>query len=991
MKRFSVLLAFLVFAGTALFGQGQQITGSVTAADDGSALPGVTVLVKGTSVGTVTDFDGKYTISVPQGSTTLVFTFIGMENQEVEIGTSSVIDVVMTTDAVRMDEVVVVGYGTSTREANTGSVAVISNEDLQDVPEMSFDKMLSGKVAGVQITSGSGQPGASTQIRVRGISSVNAGNEPLYVIDGIPVMSGNQSYFTNTGNALAMINPADIESISILKDAAAASIYGSRGANGVIIITTKSGKEGTSKVNVRASYGVTSLANDNGYRQLNGQELISYMRDAVMNLGIDPDDPMNGSYYVPESLAEGEQTNWLDEVTRYGRVSEVQFSVQGGSEKTKHYTSALYSDTEGVFKGIDFKKYQLRSNIDHEVSDKLRMGVKMNAFHSESNDLAMQSLYYVNPIFGGMIINPWTPVMNEDGTYNLTIPENLNTNPLATVEYDDQFEKQNRMHGVAYLEVEPVTGLKIKTNNAVEFTDGTGRRYWSAEADATETTGTLQSSRTTRTQITSSNTISYMKYINDHNVSILGGYEVIDNKYESLYLMSRKLNPQIPYPNTSTQADDNGDYGFTRYTMMSFFGILDYNYDSKYFLHASLRTDGSSRFGSNVRWGTFYSVALSWNLHKEAFLENVSAVNALKVRASYGVSGNDNIGNYDQFGTYSSVVYNDLGGMAPSNPGNADLTWENNISYNLGIDFGLFNRITGNIEVYNRRSDDMLLMYPLSRTSGFTQLRQNIGSMKNTGVEGQINVDILAGGDLNWNLGFNFAANKNEITDLGIAEGEFISGRLIYREGESIYSYYLRDYAGVNPMNGHALWYNEDGKLTEAYADARRVIAGNPLPKLMGGINTDFSYKGFSLNVNMEYKYGCNVLIEEQRYLNSDGYMWGNNQAYTVLDYWKEPGDITRNPIPYAGNTTSSNGYYSSRWMFDGSFLRLKNITLSYTLPQSLVSKLNLGQVRVYGSAVNAYTFHDVDFWDPERGVDGQGFGIYPMAKSFVVGLDLTF
>ncbi|MEX2372033.1 MAG: TonB-dependent receptor [Bacteroidales bacterium] len=988
MKRFSVLLAFLVFAGTALFGQGQQITGTVTSSDDGSPLPGVTVLVKGTRIGTVTDFSGNYTIAVPEGSDILVFTFVGMENQEVEIGTSTIINVVMTTDAVRMDEVIVIGYGTSTREANTGSVSVVGDEDLQDIPELSFDKMLAGKVAGVQVTGSSGQPGAATQVRIRGTSSLNAGNEPLYVVDGIPIMEGNQTYFTNTGNALAMINPSDIQSISVLKDAAAASIYGSRAANGVIIITTKSGTTGKSKVNFRASYGVTSLANDNDYGQLNSEQLITLMRDAVRNVGENPDDPTNGSMYVPWELADGPQTNWLQEVTQLGSINEYQLSVNGGNEKTKHFTSALYSSTDGVFKGVDYKKYQVRSNLDHAVSDKLRMGVNMNAFHSKANDMAMQSLYYVNPVFGGMIINPWTPAYNDDGTFNLNIPENLNTSPLATAAHDDQWEYQNRLQGSAFVEWEPIVGLKFKSTNAVEYTDGEGRRYWSPEADFAGN-ATLQVSRTKYSQMTSSNIASYSKYFNDHNVSLLGGFEATDNSNNSYYIYSPDVDANIPFPNTSTAEKDEGSYGESRYTMASFFGIADYSFASRYFIRASLRTDGSSRFGINNRWATFYSVGVSWNLHREAFIENISAINALKIRASYGVNGNDRIGNYEQWGVYGPVGYNATSGMAPSQPANNDLTWETNTSYNVGLDFGFLRRITGTVDFYNRVTTDMLLDTPLSRTTGFTSLRQNIGSLKNTGIEGLLNVAVVEG-SVNWNLGFNLAANRSEILDLGTEE-EFISGRQIYRVGEKLYSYYLRDYAGVNPVNGRAIWYDEEGALTELYADARRVIAGSPEAKMLGGINTDVSWNGFALNVNLEYKYGSQVLIEEQRYLNSDGYMWGNNQANTSLDYWKEPGDITRNPIPLAGNTTQSNGYYSSRWMFAGDYLRVKNITLSYTLPTSVVSRLNVEQLRIYGSAVNAYTFHNVDFWDPERGVNGQGFGIYPMSKSFVVGLDLTF
>jgi TonB-linked SusC/RagA family outer membrane protein len=896
----------------------------------------------------------------------------------------------MEVDAVNMDEVVVIGYGRATREASTGSVSVVKQDQLRDVPELSFDKMLSGKVAGVQITSTSGQPGAASQVRIRGTSSLNAGNEPLYVVDGIPVMQGDQTYYTNTGNALAMINPNDIESITILKDAAAASIYGSRAANGVILITTKGGGEGASRINFRASYGVSSLANDNNFDIMTPEQMVDYNRAAAFNAGANPDDPSDPFYY-PMSLLEQPMNNWLKESTRLGNLQDYELSVSGGTAKTKHYTSASYSNSEGVFHGIDYKKYQLRSNIDHSITDKLKMGVKLNAFHSESNDVAMQSMYYVNPLFAGMFLKPWTPIYNEDGTYNMTVPEWGNTNPRATQEHDDQYELQNRLQGSAYVEWEPITGLKFKTNNAIEYTDGEGRRYWSEKADSNGDTY-LQVSNHKYQQITTSNTVSYTKFFNDHNLNVLGGFEAIDNSFNRYTIISPDVDPNIPFPNTGTSDTDQGGYDENRYTMASFFGILDYNYASRYYFRASLRTDGSSRFGANYRWGTFYSVGASWNLHNEAFLENANWLDAMKLRLSYGINGNDRIGNYEHWGIYGPVSYNATTGMAPQQPANPDLTWETNTSYNIGIDFGFIQRVSGTLEFYNRKTTDMLLDIPLSRTSGFTSLRQNIGELQNTGVEALINVTIVDG-PVFWSVGLNVAANRSEILNLGDQE-EFINAdnnRIIHRVGESLYGYYLFDFAGVNPVNGEALWYNEDKELTNLYSDANKIIAGSPEPKFLGGFNTEFSWAGITLNANFEYKLGNQVLVEELHYAASDGFWWDVNQVNVALDYWKEPGQVTKTPIPIANNTTNSNGYYNPRWMYDGDYLRVKNITLSYTLPSSVTQRMKIDQLRIYGSAVNAFTFHSVDFWDPERGVEGAGFGIYPMTKSFVIGLDLTF
>jgi TonB-linked SusC/RagA family outer membrane protein len=987
MKRLSIFSVLLMFVSFGLQAQGTEITGSVVSAEDGSALPGVTVVVKGTTVGTVTDFEGKYTIELPSSADILMFSFVGMQTQELKIGASIIIDATMDIDAVNMDEVVVIGYGRATREASTGSVAVIKSDELQDVPELSFDKMLTGKVAGVQVTATSGQPGANSQVRIRGTSSLNAGNEPLYVVDGISVMQGDQTYFTNTGNALTMINPSDIESITILKDAAAASIYGSRAANGVILITTKSGKPGKSNVAFRASWGASSLANDNNFNIMTPEQNVEYNRAAAVNAGSDPDDPSSPLYY-PKSLLEKPMNNWLKASTRLGNLQNYELSVSGGNDKTSHYTSGSYSNSEGVFHGIDYKKYQLRSNIDHSITDKLRMGVKLNVFHSETNDVAMQSMYFANPLFAGMFLNPYTPIYNEDGTYNLDIPEWGNTNPRAIQEYDQQFAKQNRFQGNLYVEWEPVTGLKLKTNNGAEYTDGEGRRYWSAEADP-QGIGTLQVSRSKYGQLTSSNTISYGKYVNDHNFNILGGFEVIDNAYNSYYIYSPDVDPAIPFPNTGTSETDQGDYDETHYTMASFFAIVDYNYASKYYFRGSIRTDGSSRFGINNRWGTFYSFGASWNMHNEAFLENVNAVDALKIRLSYGVNGNDRIGDYESWGIYGPVAYNARTGMAPSQPANPDLTWETNTSYNIGIDFGFLKRISGTVEFYNRVTSDMLLDIPLSRTTGFTSLRQNIGEMKNTGVELLLDFTIF-NGPVSWNVGINMAANRSEILNLG-DQDEIIDSRIIHRVGESLYNYYLYNYAGVNPLNGEALWYNAEGQITNLYSEANKIIAGSPEARFLGGFNTQVSWKGIDLNLNFEYKIGNQVLVEELHYAASDGFWWGQNQVDIVMDYWKKPGDITKTPKPIANNSTNSNGYYNPRWMYDGDYLRIKNITLSYTLPSRWMANANISQLRVYGSAVNAFTFHSVDFWDPERGIEGAGFGIYPMTKSFVIGVDLTF
>lgn len=991
MKR--LLSVFFLLCGLLLTSAAQQktVTGMVTSSEDNLGIPGVTVLIKGTTIGVVTDVDGNYSIQASPGQI-LVFRFTGQKTQEVTVGAANTIDIVMQPDLLNLEEVVVVAYGVQKREASTGSVGEVKSSEIQNVPETSIEKMLSGKVAGVQVTASSGQPGANTQIRIRGISSINAGSEPLYVIDGIPVMSGDQSFFTNTGNALASLNPNDVESMTILKDAAASSIYGSRAANGVILITTKSGKAGAAKMNFRASYGVEQIANDNGYRPLTAEEYLTFQRTAVINAGGNPDDPSNSKYYFPNSLLDGPITDWMKELTRTGSIYSAELSAQGGSDRTQHFFSGLYDKHEGIVYGSDFTKFSIRSNVDHQLNKKLKLGVRFNGAYSVANDVPMQSMYYVNPLFAMMMIKPFTPIRNDDGTYNLVIPENANANPRATAEYDPQWEKQYRLNTNGFLEYQIIKGLTAKTANSIELTDGEGVRYWSPEANYGEKLGYLQTSRTKYVLLTTSNTLNFDKEFGSHNLSIVGGQEASKFDYNEYYIVSPNVDPNIPFPNTATSDDDDADYYETAYTIMSFFGVARYNYDNKYYLQASLRTDGSSRFGSKNRWGTFWSVGASWNIHKEHFMDNVEFINMLKLRGSYGISGNFNIGNYAQYGLYGAGQYNGNSVMVPTQPSNPDIGWENNTGYNVGLDFALFDRITGSVDVYSRKTLDMLLAYPLSRTSGFSSITTNIGSIKNEGIEFMLDGTLIAGNNFEWSAGFNVAHNNSTILDLGKDE-QFIPGnnRLVHKVGEHLYSFYLYDYAGVNPANGDAMWYNENGELTNNYAQARRIIAGTPEPKLTGGINTKLAAYGVTLDVNLEYKWGNLVSIEENRYANSDGYSWPNTGANTQLDYWTTPGQIARNPKPIANNTTSSNGYRSTRWLYDGSYLRLKNITLSYNLPRAVVNKMKMQNLRVYASAVNLYTFHNVDFWDPERGVDGCGFGIYPMTKKIIGGIEVSF
>ncbi|MDY0198019.1 MAG: TonB-dependent receptor [Tenuifilaceae bacterium] len=993
MKRLCVFLASVVFVGiNFLQAQNVQVTGTVTSAEDGMPIPGASVMIKGTTTGAATNIDGKYTITVPETATTLVFQSIGMTTQEVVIAGRTVIDIVLQIDATELEEIVVVAYGTVKREGRTGSISSLKNENIAELPATSIDKMMAGKMAGVQITAATGQPGADSQIRIRGTSSINAGSEPLWVVDGIPVMRGDQSYFTNTSNAMAAINPNDIESITVLKDAAAASVYGSRAANGVILVTTKSGSKGRAKFNVRAKIGTSQLANDNNFAIMNGQQLLSFQRQAIMNAGVDPDDPF-GKYYRPMSLLAGEQTNWMRHFTRLGKQEEYEINAAGGTDKSSFYTSVSYHNNEGIYYGVDYKKFTARVNADYQLTKSLKTGARINLGYTQSNDVPMMSLYYSNPAFAGMTILPWTKKYDELGRHNRNIPENSKTNPRFTAANDEQFEKQYRMQGTYFISWQPIEGLEIKTNNAAEGTFGEGRRYWAPDYGGT--TGTLQSSTLKYLQLTTSNTATYSKILDEvHSLRILAGQEAMRRTYNSFYIYSPEVDVLIPYPNTSTAEGDEGNYSYNARTLMSFFSILDYNYASKYYFTGSVRYDGSSLFGADNQWGLFWSVGGSWNIHNEDFLKDVTFLDILKLRASYGVNGNDNIAAYQAYGVYAASAYNGVIGMLPNSPTNNKLSWELNATYNVGIDFGFFGgKVNGGIDFYNRTTTDMLLSKQVPQTSGFSSNFMNIGELLNKGVEFQLEGQILKTNDLLWTAGFNVAYNRTELINLGDTDEMTYSedGRLKHTVGKSMYTFYLKDYYGVNPSNGDALWKTEDGTLTNDYNKAAWIYAGSPEPKFVGGFNTVVSWKGITLSSFFEFKQGNKVLIIENRYFNSDGNQMSMNQTTNMLNYWEKPGDTGVNPKPVAGTSSNSYAFASTRWLEDGSYLRVKDITISYNLPSKITNQLKIGGLKVYASAMNLYTFHDVNFWDPERGVTGIGAGIYPMTKTFIGGIELSF
>ena len=999
-KRLLLMMTMLFMSFGLAVAQTLTVTGTGVAEKDGNPIAGAYVLVNGTTLGTITNEFGEFGIrEVPADAKEIIVTFLGMTTASAPVQAAPV-TVVMQEDLNYLDDVVVVAYGSAKREAVTGSVTSVKGDGLASTPVTSVDKALSGKLAGVQVTAVSGQPGAQSQIRIRGNSSINASNAPLWVVDGIPVVLDGTGEMTNVSSGIATINPNDIESITVLKDAAAAAVYGSRAANGVILVTTKSGKEGKAQFDARAKYGVSWLQSDSGFRMMTGSELLGYQRDAIRNAGLDPDDP-TCKYYRPMNLLNGDTSSWLEHFTRPGELQEYEISARGGNAKGKYYSSLSYHKNDGVFYGIDYSRFQARVNADYKLLKNLESGVRVNVAYTEQNDIPMQSLYYANPVFAGMTLLPWIPKYDENGNHNVNIPTNSYQNPRATAEYDQQWSKSYKFNGTMFLRWEPVKNLVVETRNSAEAAFTNDRRYWSPLARGNASDPTLQVISSQYTNYTTSNTINYANVFGGyHSMRVLLGQEATAYKYQYTYVYAPKVDEQMPYPNTAPQDGVESEMGFSNESMISFFGIADYNYDNRYFVQATVREDGSSLFGAKNKWGLFWSASASWNLTNEKWMSGTGSwLDLLKIRASYGVNGNNGISPYKAYGVYSSTQYNGTVGMLPAQPANDYLSWEKNKTWNVGLDFGfLGNRVRGSFDVYDRLTDDMLLDVKVPQTSGFSTNFMNAGSMKNSGVEFQIDGDLVSTNDFVWTLGFNLAHNKTEILDLAVDPDEnglekIESGSFIHHVvGKSMYTFYLPDYYGVNPANGEALWVTEDGSLSNNYADARKYYAGSPEPKLIGGFNTTLAWKGLSLSAFFEYKVGNYVcILNEYSYLNSDGKQMDMNQMASSLNYWKQPGDTGCNPKPIAGNATNSATALSDRWLERGDYLRIKDVTLSYSLPKVALDKIHVKGLRLFVSGLNLYCFNDVNFWDPEMGVSGTGAGIYPLTKSFVGGVELSF
>lgn len=1011
-----LLLSFFIGCALSLtaFAQQRIITGKVTSSEDGLPIPGASIRIKGAPGSTQTQPDGKYQIAVPESATALEFSYLGtITVSKSLLGSGNVIDVALAPDTKGLNEVVVTGYGTVTKLTKTGASAQVKGEELENQPLTSFDKALQGRIPGLQSIGGSGQPGAIQQVRIRGIGSMRAGASPLYVIDGIPINSGDLFSASSSTNALSGINPNDIESITVLKDAASASIYGARAANGVIVVTTKKGKAGSTKVRADVEYGASKVGYLNERnRPLTNAEWKELTAEGLLNspnqVQTNNLTPANVGAYVDSrfNTGAGFDTDWIDVVTRTGKQAQYNVSVDGGNEKTQFHVSGGHFTQEGTVLAAKFSRNSGNLNLTHKATEKLTFTANIMASGANQSGPSTGG-FFANPILAAYFLLPsFNPYEADGNTPNSTssyFAPGSTFNPLYIAKYDRR--NMNMLKGIGSISgsYQILPNLKFTSKYGIDYNSNEEDLYNNPYyGDGRNDRGRAGRYYTRYFNWVWTNLADYsFKALADQSLrfNIKAGYEAQKSAYyfSNTVAYTLPLNTDIIVPSAGAvpnqASGSNADYTFA-----SVLALGDVSYQDKYVLSGSFRRDGSSRFGPENRYGNFWSIGAAWNIDQEDFLKSVSWINQLKLRASYGKNGNADIGNYDWRPLYSfGTAYNYMGltGSGPSIVGNPKLTWEENKPLDVGIDASLFKgRLSVTLEWYTRITSKLLLDEPLSRTSGFSSFLNNVGSLKNTGYEISLEGTPVVAGDFKWDASFSISHNKNKIQAL-VNNQEQLDIPFIRRVGYDYQTFYVPLWAGVNPENGAPLWYTDQTKTstTSVFAEAKRALAGSASPSYFGSLGSTFSYKNFSLNALFYYNFGNIVRDSWANYTQSDGYNATFNRTAYQLNRWRTPGQQTNVPKYVYGGANASNSL-SSRYLYKGDYVRLREITLAYNVPKQLLSKIKLANAKIYARGLNLLTWvRDKDLpWDPEAGGIGGGtnLNIY-IPKTFTVGINVGF
>lgn len=978
----------------------------------GEAIIGANVIVKGTTNGCTTDLDGHFTLDVDHLPATLMVSYIGYIRQEIKVTSAKTIKVEMAPDNNLMDEVVITGYGTFKKSAYAGSAASVKGETLKDVPAISFKDLLQGNAPGVQFTSSSGQPGASSSLRIRGMGSFNASNSPLYVIDGVPMRSGTINTMSSDAglDIMSTINSSDIESVTVIKDAAAASLYGSRAANGVVLITTKKGKAGKPSISLKADWGSSDFAMD--YRPImGGAERRQYIYDGLVAGQI----KKGKSEADAMAYADGEiddyapvpwcgYTDWDDVLFKKGDHQSYEASLSGGTDRFKYYSSLSYLKQDGIAINSGLERISGRLNVDFQATSKLKLGANV-LFATVNQDVYSEGTSYSSPFYTSRnAVVPSDPIYNEDGSWNRDLIRIGDRNPLLSATYDYQREYVTRTFNTIYGEYEFIKDLKFKSTFSYDYVITKGKD-WSdpRTSNGDDINGGMSKKYYEYNKMVWANQVSYKTSIaRDHHIDALVGYE-IDDQYRD-YLSGYATNFATHDKNQISNGMKTESVGGndTRTRMVSYLTRLNYDYKNKYYLGGSFRTDGSSRFQRDNRWGSFWSISGAWRIIEEKFMSPTKDwLTDLKIRASYGVNGTLPSDYFGYMGLSSLTNgYLEQPGIIQSQLRNDDLQWETNYNLNLGLDFALWNRINVTLEYYTRTTKNLLMDRPISMTTGFSSYLMNIGEVKNKGVELEISSTNIQTKDFSWNTTFNISHNKNKIVTLDGMQTEIKSGSQIRKVGKSYRTFYMIEFAGINPETGAPQFYTNDvdengnyiKDITEEINKAHAIVLDKHAePNAIGGLSNTLRYKWFDLNFMFSYQFGGYSYDNWAQKTEHGGNDLEANIPSYYKDSWKKPGDVTKYELFYEKPSVAMNKVTTTRRLHSTDFIRLKTLTFGFTVPKDWTRKIGIENVRLYASANNLWTWAAYDYYDPEAVSGGTAIWGTPPLKTVTFGINVNF
>lgn len=985
-KRLLVAFILLCFAIGTAHGQARLVNGTVISSSDKEPVLGANIQLKGTAQGTITDLDGKFSIQVPGNDAVLIISYFGYLSQEITVGNQSSIAVTLEEDVKQLNEIVVVGYGEQDRKTLTSSISSVQAEDIANLPISSPDQMLQGRASGVLISANSGTPGGGMFVRVRGTTSINAGNDPLYVVDGIPIVSGNQSAIGlggETANSMADINPADIESMEVLKDASATAIYGARAANGVVLITTKRGKSQKAKVSIGAYHGVQSAWREPDL--VTGPQYEMLRNEAAENNGGSPiySDPTNAI-----------NTRYADYVFQDAPITNFDVSVTGGGDQMRYLVSASDFSQEGIIAPSAFNRRTGRVNLDAFVSDKIKIGTSM-LYSRNIRNRVRNNDNIAGALGGTYFFPPDLDPFQEDGSYTKF---SIFENPIAVIRENDITMVTNRVLATVYGEYEFFPGLSLRSTFSIDYNNIKEDQYINTKLNAgAAVNGSATSIVSVNDNWIQENVLNYQTKIGtDHSLSILLGNTLQESTFERTSAFGQQF-PSDDFKRIASAAVQTSSSDGSKWGISSLFTRINYGLKDKYLATINVRRDGSSRFGESNRWGTFPSAALGWRISEEGFFKKGKFMSELKLRTSYGVTGNQNgINDFQSRGLWSGGAnYASYPGTQPSQLANPDLKWEKTAQLNIGVDMTLFNdKMTVTFDYYNKQTTDLLLAVPIPRSSGFTSTFQNFGEMENKGFELGISATAISNDDFNWNINFNIAQNKNLIKKLAQPIPVYNRDIIRMEEGIPMYSFWMHKQLGVDPETGDAIWDTFDPN-ADFDPNVDRFIVGDAWPDFFGGLTNNLSYKGFDATIFIQYSYG-NETLHWNRFFQEHGGTRNTNFLASQLDRWQQPGDVTM--IPRMTNANYAANLRPSRLVEDGSYLRVKNVSIGYMLPSRWIEKISMSSARIYVSGQNLLTFTNYSGMDPEvnstaGNANTQGVDFYAMPQPRVImgGFNFTF